>query len=153
MPNAFPEQRDDGRCGNDEQRLAHTPAATGERGLDVGECQLPGSTEHVFHSRSDRVLRLLFVPGQIGAGEYGPAVGRDGEPKGRWERYPDMGLGHRQYWTSKTVAREIAVIFGLRLWRDIETRLMPGFSFSDDARQLEESHLSERPLRERQIPY
>jgi pimeloyl-ACP methyl ester carboxylesterase len=86
---------------------------------------IAGSLEHVFFSRSDRVLQVAFGPGSYLAGEGGPAVGRGGDPLKRWHGRHDTGLGHGDYWSSDEVARRVAKVLGVHASQDIPSRPLP----------------------------
>lgn len=68
----------------------------------------------VLHSQLDDVLLLAFQPGQfIYRAKVGRAVGRFGEPEGRWDRKEQMFFGHSDYWerleSASVVAEELGV--------------------------------------------
>jgi hypothetical protein len=104
------------------------------------------SREYAFYSRRDRVLGKPFSLGQLLANAPRVAVGRDGDPGGRWTDTRDTSLGHGRYWASDYVAQWVCEWFGLPGWRTLDARLLPSDDLSDDARSLEERRLQERPL-------
>lgn len=102
------------------------------------------SREHAFHSRSDRVLQRPFRMGQFLASEYGPAVGRDGDPYRRWTSRHATGLTHSRYWASNYVAQWVCELLGLPGWRTFDKRLLPSSEIADDERAIGTDSLPER---------
>ncbi len=66
------------------------------------------SEQHVFFSPRDEALGLAFNLGQRFYGEPGDAVGRRGQPGGRWHSSSDTGLRHGAYWGARTVAQQVS---------------------------------------------
>lgn len=74
----------------------------------------PGKTL-VLYSGSDAVLHWAFPPGETVAGEgfFPQAVGRAGEPDGRWsERAQMAGYGHGSYWPGAESAKSVLAFLG-----------------------------------------
>jgi pimeloyl-ACP methyl ester carboxylesterase len=90
--------------------------------------RLEGCREHVLCSSRDRVLFLAFPLGQHLYGEKGTAVGRHGQPRGRWSRRLPTGLGHSGYWSSYKVAEYIGAVLGQQGWNRLPEDPLP----SDD---------------------
>jgi pimeloyl-ACP methyl ester carboxylesterase len=77
--------------------------------------------EYAYFSRRDRVLRIAFPAGQSFFGEPGHAVGRYGEPTGRWTQTKNTQLGHGEYWSSAQIAEDVGRAFGRRVPRRLPT--------------------------------
>jgi hypothetical protein len=74
----------------------------------------PGKTL-VLYSGSDAVLHWAFPPGETAAGEgfFPQAIGRAGEPAGRWsERAQMAGYGHGDYWPGADSAKSVLAFLG-----------------------------------------
>lgn len=132
---------------------AAVPVPFCEFGADE-ETQFPvpyaGSGEHVFFSRNDKVLRRLFVPGQLIYGEPGPAVGLHGAPEtNRWTSRKPTEHGHSDYWTSEHVLRKIGEVSWLRDRRDAPVQQLP--HQPSETQRLPEEHADEHVLNSTQI--
>jgi hypothetical protein len=108
--------------------------------------------EHVLFSRSDRVLRGAFGPGEyIADGEWSPAVGRHGLPDPRWASRADTGLDHGDYWSSPWVAEHVAWHLKLRNLRPLDARPLPRTPLERAARWLGSRVVPQRTLGQRAI--
>ena len=104
------------------------------------------SREHVFFSGWDAALRAAPF-GQYFYGERGQAVGRKGMPQGRWATQFNTGLGHSEYWTSPSVAQDIAATLLPGSWKPKPKRLVGGQG--RDVRELESLALPSRSVERR----
>lgn len=96
------------------------------------------SEEHIFYSRSDRVLRWGFGFFQrfAATSEEGPAVGVNGFPLGRWKSTKSTGLRHGEYWESAIVRDEFVRRIGTSGVARLAEQQIPHDTAADGGRVL-----------------
>jgi hypothetical protein len=94
---------------------AAVPVPMVEEGGALGPAAgAPGKTL-VLYSGADAVLHWAFPPGETAAGEgfFPQAVGRGGEPAGRWSERAQMAdYGHSDYWPGADSAKSVLAFLG-----------------------------------------
>ncbi len=80
--------------------------------------------EVVLFSNRDKSLGAPFRLGQLGdCGGLNPeAVGRRGNPRGRWQTAVNTGLGHGEYWSGRAPQEQMAGLFGWKAPRELASR-------------------------------